>query len=267
MFCKNRAVLCLLALILMTSQAFASSLAGKTIRFCGDGSGWPPYTYTLADNPDQILGYDVDVVRAILAPHDIKAEFFMPSWKQCLEHSEAGNVFHVALSASFHPERDKKFLYTDSYYETEIHYFYAKSRFPKPPNVLIAADLFGYGRVCGRYSYNYEGTGVLKNDKLALIGKSFSALVSRTLSGYCTFFIARPSAIVGFGLLGKKLFTENEIEYFPVPGADKDHFYMMVSRQFPQAEELRQILNEGIARLKKSGRLQAILDGYYKQIE
>ncbi|WP_419799892.1 hypothetical protein [Terasakiella sp.] len=92
MFFGTRVVLCVLALILMMSQGLASSLAGQTIRFCGDGSGWPPYTYTLPDNPDQIFGYDVDVVRAILAPHGIKSEFL------CRHGSNVWNIARLEMS-------------------------------------------------------------------------------------------------------------------------------------------------------------------------
>jgi len=221
----------------------------------------------MAHRPDVVLGYDVDVVREILEPLGIEAEFFMPSWKQCLEHSEGGNIFHVALSSSFNEQRNRYFLYSDYYYETILHYFYAKAQFQTPPTVLMAADLHGYGRVCGRYSYNYEGTGVFKNDQLELIGKSFSALVTRTLSGYCSFFLGRPSVMLGFNLLGQNLFTDDEIAYYPVPGAKKDRFYMLVSRNYPYAQELHQILNDGIARLRASGRLDEILMHYYEQME
>ncbi|SCA57665.1 putative amino acid ABC transporter [Candidatus Terasakiella magnetica] len=266
--CNFRAILLLcLSFVLFAGQSVqAGNLEGKTIRFCGDGSGWPPYTYANPNKPDEVLGYDVDVITEILAKHNVKAEFFMPSWKQCLEHSEKGKVFHVALSASYSEERDAKYLLSDAYYSITQNYFYAKSRFEKKPDIKTADDLFKLGKVCGRYAYNYEGTGVMKNSQIVQAGKSYNALIMRTLSSDCAFFLARPSIILGFSLVGKKLIDPLVIGYSPIPGAKKDDFYMMISRQFPHAEELRDMINKGVAQMKASGRLQDILDHYYQEM-
>jgi len=252
--------------IFYAEQSIAGELSGKTVRFCGDGSGWPPYTYLNPEKPDEVLGFDVEVVREILQSHGIEAEFFMPSWKQCIEHTENGEVFHAALSASFSEERNEKYLLTAPYYQTTQSYFYSRKRFPDGPVVRYVSDLFEYGRVCGRYSYNYEGTGVLKNDQIAMIGKTYTALVRRTLSDDCAFFLGRPSIILGFGLVGKKLFSPREIGFEPLPGAKKDDFHIMISRKVPYAEELKTILDEGIAEMRRSGRLLELLDSYYKKM-
>jgi len=245
----------------------ASSLKGKTIIFCGDGSGWPPYTYFSQDGNQNAVGYDIDVVAEILKPHGIIAEFAMPSWKTCLKLAGQGKVYQVALSATHLKERLKYFTYTRPYYHTVQSYFYSKERFKKPPVIKGAHDLFTHGLVCGRYSYSYEGAGVLQNKQLKRFAKSYKALISQTLNNHCAFFIGRPSVLLGFKLIGEELMNSKHISYAPIPKAKKDEFHMLISRNLPYAQELKRILDEGIKKMEKSGRLNEILKAYYLKMK
>jgi len=258
-------VLCFI--MLNGANAKSAGMEGVTIRFCGDGSGWPPYTYIDPKEPGVVKGYDVDVLKEILEPHGIIAEFSMPSWKQCLERAKDGHAFQVALSSSYSDERARDFIFTRKYYSSVQSYFYSKKRFQVQPDIQTASDLFLFGQVCGRYSYNYEGTGVLKNNQINMAAKSYTALISRTLNEDCAFFIGRPSILLGFHLVGSRLIDANEIGYAPIPKANRDDFYMLISRNSPYADELKHILDEGILRLEKSGRLKEILDRYYLKMQ
>ncbi|MDV7340153.1 transporter substrate-binding domain-containing protein [Terasakiella sp. A23] len=264
-FCISIIVLLLGAAFVSSAQA--GSLTGKTIRFCGDGSGWPPYTYIDPKEPGIVKGYDVDVLTEILEPHGIKAEFAMPSWKQCLERTDAGKAYQVALSSSYSDARAERFLYTRKYYTSVQSFFYSKRRFSEKPNIKSASDLFLYGQVCGRYAYNYEGTGVIKNDQVNMAAKSYTALVLRTMNDDCAFFLGRPSIILGFKLIGKELFDSRQIGFAAIPKAKKDDFYMLISRNVSYSEELKGIIDDGILRMEKSGRLKEILDRYYMKMQ
>jgi len=257
----------LLCGVMFLSSSYASELKGKTIHFCGDGSGWPPYTYVDPKEPGIVKGYDVDVLKEILDPHGIKAEFAMPSWKQCLEGTDHGKAFQVALSSSYSDERSKRFLFTRKYYTSVQSFFYSKIRFPQKPDIKSAHDLFLYGQVCGRYSYNYEGTGVIKNDQVNMAAKNYTALVLRTMHDDCAFFLGRPSIILGFKLIGKQLYDSRQIGFAPIPKANKDDFYMLISRNVPYSKELKSIIDDGILRMEKSGRLKEILDSYYMKMQ
>lgn len=252
---------------LFSTPVLADGLTGKTIYVCGDGSGWPPYTYVAPDKPGQVQGYDVDVVREILAKHAIKVEFSMPSWKQCLSHAAGGHKYQIALSSSYSDERASKFLFTRKYYTSIQSYFYARKHFPSLPKIKSASDLFLYGQICGRYSYNYEGTGVLKNSQILRVSKTYKALISRTINGDCAFFLGRPSILLGFKLINQQLIDSKEIGYAPIPMAHLDDFYMLVSRKYPYAEELKSILDDGILQMEKSGRLKEILNRYYTKMQ
>lgn len=262
----NQLLLGIIFFFALHASAFATSLHGVSIRFCGDGSGWPPYTYMDRFEPGIIKGYDVDVLHEILDPLGIVAEIHFPSWKQCLERAAEGHAFQVALSASYKESRTRDFIYTRSYYQTQQSYFYARERFPTPPVVKSVDDLYRYGNVCGRYSYNYEGAGQLKNDRMKRVAKSYAALVARTLNGDCAFFIGRPSVLKGFRLVGESLIDTDLIADAPVPGAKPDYFYMLISKKSPYAEELKVILDDGIKRLQETGRLTEIYQTYQKQM-
>lgn len=262
-----RLLLVIIFCIAMHASANATSLKGVSIRFCGDGSGWPPYTYMDRHEPGIVKGYDVDVIHEIFDPLGIQVEIHFPSWKQCLERTADGYAFQVALSASFEQSRTQSYIYTRSYYETQQSYFYSRERFTTPPVINSVEDLHRLGHVCGRYSYNYEGAGQLKNADMIRAAKSYSALVARTLNGDCTFFIGRPSVLHGFRLVGENLIDPDLIGHAPVPGANTDNFYMLVSKNSPYAKELKQVLDDGIKRLEETGRLAEILQKYQKRMD
>ena len=104
---------------------------GTKITTCGDGAGWPPYTFFELHNNEQtdnIVGYDVDVLNAILPKHNLNVIVEMPPWKRCLHETDKGEKYQIALSSSYNEERDKTYLMTRYYYTVTPHYFYLKKQ-------------------------------------------------------------------------------------------------------------------------------------------
>lgn len=261
----------LLALALPAAgQADPTALAGKTIHFCGDGAGWPPFTYFKREGGRKtrdVVGYDRDVLEEILTPLGIGLQLHMPPWNRCLFSVEQGKRYQVALSSSFNEDRNRTFLLTRSYYQTRMHYFFHRKKFPDGLTIRDGRELIEHGRLCGLHGYNYEGVVSrfgLTNKHVEMGAKNFPALKEKTLKGRCALFLARYEIFAGFSRIGMDLLEDGALGHAPVPEAAPDAFHMLISRNYEHAETLKRILDEGFARLEKSGRLQALLERYLR---
>lgn len=248
----------LLATGLILTSAFCKAHylpLDKPLRICGDGAGWPPYTYQ-ADN--QVKGYDLDVLHAILDPLGIKFSVAMPPWKRCLADTEKGS-YQIALSASRSKERARRFILTRDYYTLTAKYYFATRK--KLPSIKVAlpGNLLKY-KACGLRGYNYDGFGV-PSELLDRDANDFPQVIRKTKAGRCDLFLARYEILRGFELVGKR-YLDNSLGYGTIPGIEGDKFYMLISRAYPHAEQLKALLNKGIERLEQQGQLRKFLSKY-----
>lgn len=249
---------CLILLsVLLCSLTTASAAIDKPIKFCGDGGGWPPYTYKKSG---KVVGYDVDVLDAVLKPNNIEYTIAMPIWKRCVEGTKVG-LYDVAVSATYSEERNRDFILTDEYYSLTPVYVYSKEQFPNGLKVNNAKELEKYN-ICGVYGFNYDGVGVDSNvvDRSA---KSFNQLVMKTVAGRCKLFITHYEIMIGFKIEhGVDYLSQGVLVTKTIPDAPHNKNYMLISKQYPQAQELKQILDSGFAELRKNGQLKQFLKGY-----
>lgn len=237
--------------------------AGTTIATCGDGAGWPPYTFfefVEGQQTETILGYDVDILNAILPQHDLKVVVDMPPWKRCLSEADKGEKYQIALSSSFNEERNKTYLLTRHYYTVTPHYFYFKEHFPDGLSISSIDDFSNY-RVCGLFGYNYAGFKIPK-ESIDSGTKNFPRLIEKTRRKRCDVFLARFEIFAGFALSGSDYIGDNGLGNAPVPDAPADKFYMLISRNFEYAEALKKLLDDGISGLEQNGSMDTLLNKY-----
>lgn len=235
------------------------------LSFCGDGGGWPPYTYLERKNgikTEKVVGIEVDIVREILDEQGIKSIFETPPWKRCLLEARHNNRYQIVMSSSYSDDRARHFLYSESHYTLHHYFFYDKNRFPNGLDIKKARDLIKHGDICGIHGYNYEGTGVLLNSEINQGAKNYQGLIKKIMSGHCIAFIGRLKIVQGFANIGEPLLTSPRIGYMPVPDAKPDKFYFLISRQHPKAVAIEKLLSQGIRKLKLNGRLDAISQKY-----
>ncbi|WP_027708774.1 substrate-binding periplasmic protein [Zooshikella ganghwensis] len=252
----------------LSVSAQQTNLAGQTIHFCGDGAEWPPYHFWKRVNGEktkEITGYDVDIITEILSKHQIKAAFFLPPWKRCLLEVEKNTKYQVALSSSYSDTRNTLFLYSNSYYSITPKFFYSTKRYPNgPPIIDSVKQLLSY-EVCGLHSYNYTGFAEgIRNEDINMIAKKFDQVISLTLKNRCDLFLARYEILSGFASIGEDYLSSGDIKAMPIPHGKSDPFYLLISRQFKYAYELKGILDEGFAELERTGKMQLFLDKYIK---
>lgn len=109
----------LLALTLLSGSALAQSgnelaaiQAAGSIKFGTEGT-YPPYTYH--DASGKLVGFDVDIARAVAAKMGVKPEFVEGRWDGLIAGLSAKRYDAVINQVGITPERQAKFTFTDPY--------------------------------------------------------------------------------------------------------------------------------------------------------
>ncbi|MFV4847756.1 amino acid ABC transporter substrate-binding protein [Edwardsiella tarda] len=109
----------LLALTLLSGSALAQSdnelaaiQAAGSIKFGTEGT-YPPYTYH--DASGKLVGFDVDIARAVAAKMGVKPEFIEGRWDGLIAGLSAKRYDAVINQVGITPERQAKFAFSDPY--------------------------------------------------------------------------------------------------------------------------------------------------------
>ncbi|MCG7496174.1 transporter substrate-binding domain-containing protein [Vibrio sp. Of7-15] len=240
----------------------AAELSGKVVTFCAEDGEWPPFNFFLRENgvkTKKSVGYDLDVLRAILIKHDIVAKFEIIPWKRCLNLTKRGR-YDAILSASLNPERVASFITTEPYYSITPSYFYLREDYPGGLS-FQAVQKIDSKNICGRQGYNYVNFG-FDNRKIQRVAKDHDTLIKMTIARRCKVFLARSEIFFGLNYLGLPTTSYNQLDYKNIPNINPETFHVLISRQFKYANELKLIIDKGVDELKKSGELETFLRKY-----
>ncbi|WP_163832118.1 substrate-binding periplasmic protein [Spartinivicinus ruber] len=244
--------------------AETTHLKNQTIHACSGEEEWPPYAFFQRMNgkkTKEVKGYTIDVLTNILTHHQIKLIVNLIPWQRCLKWVALNKRYHIVLDASYNAQRDESYLLTRDYYQLTPYYFYANKSFPNGLEVKNPINLTKYGTLCGLHGYNYTNFGV--NDSVVNKGaRDYASLVVKTLSARCSFSLARYEIIVGFKLVGQDFFLDKKLRYARIPKTNPENFYMLISKNYQYAHELKSILDKGITQLERTGKLHSFLKKY-----
>jgi polar amino acid transport system substrate-binding protein len=101
------------AALLLAGTAHAADLGGKTLKVGSDTTSPPMESVDQASG--QIVGFDVDVVNAVCAKINCKAEFITTGWDGIFAALDQGNFDLVASGVSITDERKKAMDFTNPY--------------------------------------------------------------------------------------------------------------------------------------------------------
>jgi polar amino acid transport system substrate-binding protein len=102
-----------IALLALAGAASAADLGGKLLKVGSDTTSPPMESVDTATN--QIVGFDVDVVNAICAKINCKAEFVTTGWDGIFAALDQNSFDLVASGVSITDERKKAMDFTDPY--------------------------------------------------------------------------------------------------------------------------------------------------------
>ena len=247
----------------LVSAQGASIPAGTVLKSCNDGGEWPPYFFYVRRNgeaTDELVGYDIDLLNRIMADNDIGIDIGLISWSRCQRQTEEGRESQITSSVAYSKERDQKYLLTDTYYTLSPHYFYHYANYPDGLRITRPEEVRNY-RVCGLRGYNYTNFGI-DVERMDNGSNTFTQVIEKTRRRRCDIFVARYEIFSGFARTGTNYIRVHNLGHAPIPGAPGDPFHMMISRNYEHGEELRRIVNAGLARMRASGEAERLLRRY-----
>lgn len=238
-----------LALLLLI-VVLGSAHAADTVRLTN--GEWPPYLGE--DLPHH--GVASRIVAEAFALQNVEVQWEFHPWARSLKMAEQGTRDGSAVWLSNH-EREQRFHISDPVVESGYYLFHRKNRHFDWSSV---EDLRGL-RIAATRGYDYgdafqqaEAAGEI--DVVRLTGDEQG--LRQLLAGRIDLFPV--DKVVGFDLLYQHFSAAERrlLSFHPVP-LRSDSLHLLLSREVPGNAELMQRFNQGLARLRDSGKISQYL--------
>lgn len=253
-------------LLLLFLSASVCAAEWPVINICDDVAEWPPYTYYKREEgikTQNVKGFSVDVIQAVFAKNRIKYKIELLPWKRCLFEVGQGKQYQMILNATKNPDRERAYLFSDSFYQTHYYYFYSKKIHPTGLNIKSQADLNNY-KMGGINGYAYSALVDVDKEKISRT-VDYIALVKMLHAGRIDVFAEDIEAITGMGEVGSYDFIgDAQLGMAILPGVGENKFHMIFTKKDPLGEALRDLINKEIQQMKRSGELNKLLIKYVK---
>ncbi len=252
-----------IGLLISTSPICASNLSGKTIHICDDDAQWPPYTfYKSQSSPSnkEIIGYSIDIIQEIFKQTQIQYIVSLLPWKRCLAEVNQGEHYQMALNASFSQLRQRTYLLSKPYYSTQKHYYYSRTKYPKGLVINNIEQLKNY-TLGGILGHSFESYG-LDNKTISHRTNGYVELIGMLHAGRIDVFLGEHEIISGQANINPKINLKAPLGFSILKEQKVNDFYILISRNFKYAEELKGILDKGIENSQRSGLSQRLLNKY-----
>lgn len=243
----------------------AKAALPRTLHACGDAAEFPPYQYFKRESgrvSRQPVGFDIDVLRNIMAAagHDI--DFDMLPWTRCLALAERGE-YDLAMDGVKSPERERVFLFATPHYAITPVFIYRKNG-PKP--AMGSAAALATERLCAQAGYNYAPFGV-PDKAIHNRVRTLEDAAKILKLGRCTVMIQQLEVLRANVSLGGVDYLNDRSLGFEFPTwMPQMPFSFIVSRTLPHRFELLSLLDQGLLRLRKSGELSKMRNVYFQNV-
>lgn len=252
------------SIMLLCSLFGASSFAlagtkwqNHNLILCAEDAGWPPFSFQKKSPTETFRGFNADLIKMIFDKHGISYEVVIRPWKRCLSEGILGDV-SIVMDAAKNPEREKNYLLTEPVYSLTPVVFFANSKSDLYPDYLNAADLQKL-RACGQKGYTYSNFG-FDNVRVELVSEALLHVLDLAVLERCDIGLARKEVFL-YEL--KSYADAHKLDYRPLQNAPKEQFYWLINRQLDFAEELKQLIDEEVSELYRSGKAQELLNAYF----
>ncbi|WP_373976441.1 transporter substrate-binding domain-containing protein [Chitinibacter sp. SCUT-21] len=228
----------------------AAQTLPSEVSVCWEEGLKPPYLSL--DSQGQVAGIAVDMVNEIFKRRQLSPKHLIRPWKRCLAEVETGEV-DVVPNSSYRDERAQYALYTEPLYTTHLVLFYHTKRFAQAPVIRQLDEMkpYSFGGILG---FNYDQyAGQLKLDTTA---KNREVLFRMLIAGRYDFAIEQLEVIQM--MKARKELSLEQMAYIAEPVQPVKNFHILVTKKHPQAEELRRLINDGIAAIKRDGTAKKI---------
>ncbi|MGF1740289.1 transporter substrate-binding domain-containing protein [Vibrio profundum] len=257
----------LFTVLITTPNAFAST---PIVKICDDEGEWPPYVFFDRNdikNPSPTIGgITVEIFYTIFSEANIPMKIVPLPWKRCLKETEdfqKYKKYEVFNNGNINEWREKNFLRTHALYQTRVGYFYDSRRFPNGLEIKTLKELSQY-TICGVAGFNYEPyyqSGLTRDIDIGA-HNSYQAFRKMVL-GRCEVLFSAIEPILGAGNIGR-LVIPKSVRYGAL-NTPRTTFYSWVSKSSPRAEQIRDVINQGLDNLHNSCRYERFFRNYLPQ--
>lgn len=241
--------LCLLLLISVNAGAGIITIRSDT---------WPPFN---GEPKDAKAGYMIEVLREIYAPHGHKIDYQLMSWDDSLENVRKGE-FNAVVGAAKDDAPD--FVFPREAFGTSSNTFFALNKTKWEYKGISSLAKIKLG-VIEDYSYSEELDNYIeankKNGKVAVSrGEDALALLINKLQSGTVDVVVEDASVMLFSVM-KLGIPPGQIKAVGFP-RDSQDIYVAFAPGNPASKEYAQLFDEGIRKLRSSGKLQQILTRY-----
>lgn len=243
-------------ILLLTVLLLAVGAGAETITVRADS--WPPYN----DDPkDPKAGYMIEVLKEIFEPHGHKIDYQLMSWDDSLANVRKGKYNAVVGAAK---EDAEDFVFPEETFGGSKNTFFVlkKSKwvYTDPASIkqvkLGAIEGYSYSEIIDEYIKANK-----KNGKVVFTRgeEALQLMINRLLTGKVD-VIVEDASVMFFALMKLKV-PVGEVKAVGSPN-DMQNLYVAFSPALPASKGYAQQFDEGIRRLRASGKLQQILSRY-----
>jgi polar amino acid transport system substrate-binding protein len=260
-----RLVLILLAVLLQAAcWARAPAALPGTLRVCADTNEFAPFVFRerhgSARGP-QVLGYDLDVLRRVLEPAGVHIEVELLPWARCVLQGARGD-FPILLDGLRSPKRERDFLFPASHYGLTPLFVYLRAG-PRP-DVDSVTGLSHY-RLCSQADYNYEPYGV-PDRMITNRARTIEDAVGMLKLGRCQVLLQYAELLeANRAMGGADVLGDPALRSEPAQWIRHVELYYLVSKRVPYRQELLELIDRGVTRLKHNGELDRLRAKYQNQ--
>ncbi len=111
-------LLALVLSLLISPGAFGGPYREKTLRWGGDAEGGAPYEFQDPANPIELIGFEVDIVKAIGRILGCRTQFVQNQWDGLVPGLERGNYDLIVSGLEITPDRAQVISFSRPYYVT-----------------------------------------------------------------------------------------------------------------------------------------------------
>lgn len=212
----------------------------------GTDATYAPMEYM--DKDGNIVGIDIDVVKALAEELDIEIEFKNVGWEPLFPAVDSGEVDFAVSSITINDERKESYDFTDPYYSANqlilVPEDSSVTKFADLKDKRVAVQINTTGHIVTRELLGDTSSKIVATESMPLA-------IGEMVNGNADAAIGDNAVIIDY----KKNNPNVKLKTVEDSAFEKEYYGLMVKKG---NTELIELLNDGIAKLKKSGKLKEI---------